>query len=95
MIVDVPASFTLDELLAHLRAEEPETAAGYYSAAEWAGRFGVGLKRMRDILGQAKAQGKLLCRQALRERIDGTMGRLPVYAFDLSDGEQGPQGEGP
>lgn len=96
MIINVPANFTLDELLAHLRAEaEPGQAEGYCSTADWARRFDVSEKRMRDILGEAKAQGKLLCRQVRRERLDGSAGRLPVYAFDLSEGEPGPQGEEP
>lgn len=93
MIVNVPPSFTLDELLAHLRAEEPELAEGYYSAAEWASRFDVSLKRMRDVLREAKAQGKLLCKRTLRERVDGTRGMVPLYAFDLTDGDA--PGEGP
>lgn len=85
MIVNVPASFTLDELLAHLRQEEPERAEGYYSAQEWADHFGVSARRMLNVLREAKAAGKLRIKMMRRERVDNSIGRTPAYAFDLSD----------
>ena len=39
----VPADFTLDELLAHLRDEDRESPPGYLTAREWADRFGISL----------------------------------------------------
>ena len=83
MVVEVPASFTLDELLAQLRSEPEENAQGYKTMAEWAGYFGVAPTRMDRILNQASHQGKLLCKRISRPRRDGVMTPVPVYAFSL------------
>ena len=85
MIQQVPATFSLDELLSYLR-EEAHTD-GYMTAREWAAHFGVSDRRMRDLLAGAKKAGRLLCGSASRERLDGRYTPVPVYAFDLGERE--------
>lgn len=87
MIKEVPASFTLDELLVYLREEREEVAAGYRTSREWAAHFGIHPDVMRVILYQAKVAGVLLCQRDSRERIDGVRTKVPVYAFDVAQGE--------
>lgn len=80
--MEVPADFSLDELLAYLR-QEPERAEGYYSTAEWAERFGVGNKRMLMLLRQAREAGILKVSREFRMSIDGVERPTPVYRFEL------------
>lgn len=84
--IDIPADFTLDELLAYLRSEA-EDRDGFHTAREWAERFEVSIKRMRAILREAKEAGKLLRDVSKRERLDGQMQLVPVYRFILDEGE--------
>jgi hypothetical protein len=85
MIQQVPATFSLDELLSYLREEEH--TEGYRTAQEWAAHFEVNVRRMRELLGEAKKAGLLQCNMANRERLDGRYTPVPVYAFDLGERE--------
>lgn len=89
MIKQVTAGFTLNELLTYLRAERTSEAAGYRTAREWAEHFGIATAAMTKILREAKAQGVLSCQHGYRERLDGVMSPVPMYAFDLGEGEEG------
>ena len=81
MIKTIPASFTLNDLLAHLRTEEsPE---GFYTLAEWREHLELGEPRIRMLMKQAKKAGLLQISKAPRERLDGVMTPVPVYRFDL------------
>lgn len=83
MIKTVSAGFTLDELLAHLRASEEALAEGFYTSREWAEHFGVYTETMMGLLREAKTAGRLRVAKAPRERVDGVMQLVSVYAFDL------------
>jgi hypothetical protein len=82
--IHVPADFTLDQLLAHLRGE-PDVD-GFFTAREWAERFDVSIQKMRLILSEAKQVGKLRMEEVWRERLDGRMTRIMGYTFVLDDG---------
>jgi hypothetical protein len=85
MIKTIPASFTLDQLLAHLREEEsPE---GFFTLKEWAVHFECSNLKMRDLLVEAKAAGVLDLMRVPRERLDGVMTPVPGYRFDVEDDE--------
>ena len=88
MIKTIPASFTLNDLMAHLREEE--TPEGFFTSAEWAAHLGVNELRMRELLKEAKTAGLLEVSRAPRERLDGVMTPVPVYRFDVEvEGDQG------
>lgn len=89
MIKQVAAGFTLDALLAHLRSQPATEPDGYRTAKEWAEHFELTVPAMMAILREAKGAGVLLCRRVYRERLDGVMSPVPVYAFDLGEGEEG------
>jgi len=81
MIKTIPASFTLNDLMAHLREEEsPE---GFFTCGEWAAHLGVNELRMRGLMKEAKTAGMLEVARAPRERLDGVMTPIPVYRFDV------------
>ena len=82
----IPAAFTLDELLAHLRADA-QGPEGYLTRREWAARFGIPQRRMLHLLRQADQAGILRKARAERERIDGQIGISPVYSFAMDEQE--------
>jgi len=83
MNTHVPADFTLDELLAHLRDGDQEEAPGYKTSGEWADELEVPRSRMLAILKEAQDAGILLVSKGVRARIDGVEQRTAVYAFEL------------
>lgn len=81
MIKTIPASFTLNDLMAHLREEA--SLEGFYTSSEWAAHLGVTGARMNQLLKEAKAAGILQVSKAPRERLDGVISPSPVYRFDV------------
>ena len=83
MIVPVPASFTLNELLGYLEAQKDkgEPVEGYMTSREWARQFGVTETRIMNLLYEAKAAGILLVSKAERPSVDDMVRKVPVYAF--------------
>lgn len=84
MIKRVPATFTLDELLAHLRDDE-QAPDGYWTAQEWADHFGLSAGTMRKLIREADERGVLKRSLAPRQRIDLRFVRQTVYKFDGFD----------
>ena len=84
MIKTIPASFTLNDLLAHLR--ETEGPEDFFTLAEWRAHLGLTEQRMRTLMKDAKAAGLLEISKARRERLDGVMTPVPVYRFNLETG---------
>ncbi len=83
MIKTIAASFTLNELMAHLRDEEsPE---GFFTLLEWAEHLGVIPERMRKLMVEAKRAGLLETTRMRRERLDGFMTLVPGYRFSIAD----------
>lgn len=83
MIRQVSASFTLDELLAHLRSSDEALAEGFYTSREYAEHFNLSHETMMGLLQEAKRAGRLRVAKARRERIDGVGQLVAVYAFEL------------
>lgn len=77
-------TFTLDELLAHLR-EEPEPPEGYLTTVEWAQRFEIPKYRMQELLREAFEADILLRNEVYQERYDGQRQLVKVYSFRLED----------
>jgi hypothetical protein len=93
MIKEVPANFTLDELLAYLR-QEVEEPDDYCTFREWKAKFGVGERKLHELMREAKEAGILHMRHVTRERLDGHRVRVPAYAFDLRERDTaGTEGE--
>ena len=91
MIKTIPAGFTLDDLMAHLREEEsPE---GFYTLKEWAGHFECSHAKILKLLQEAKAMGVLQIVRLPRERLDGVMTLVPGYRFDVEEGDEDVQAE--
>lgn len=88
--IQVPAGFTLDELLAFLQRRGPGEADGYKTSAEWAEYFGISKERISHILQQAKARKILEHTKAYRERVDDVMTPLTVYRFTLDGSHSDP-----
>ena len=84
MMKQIPASFTLNDLLAHLR--ETEGHEDFFTLAEWATHLGVREHRMRKLMKEAKEAGLLDITKAPRERLDGVMTPVPVYRFNVEIG---------
>jgi DNA-binding FadR family transcriptional regulator len=82
MIKDIPPEFTLQELMAFIEGEQAEVAEGYHTSREWAEHFGVGVRRMREILREARAKD-LLDVMSTRGVSDltGRAHKTWVYAF--------------
>lgn len=85
MIKRVAATFTLDQLRAHLATEEQEVKEGFRTSKEWAEHFGVGRQKMRQLLNEAKAAGIVRVSGHRRETLDGRFFRVPVYAFEIDE----------
>ena len=86
MITTIPASFTLDELMAHLREEEsPE---GFFTLSEWAEHLGCPPLKMRKLMIEAKNMGVLEVTRLMRERLDGVVTQVPGYRFDVEGGDE-------
>ncbi len=85
MNVKVPASFTLDQLMAHLRIETAcgKPSSGFYTTRQWAKQFGIGVNRMRVLMSEAKESGALKMEMIRRERLDGKPCLVAAYAFDV------------
>lgn len=93
MRVDVPANFTLQELVAHLREEGQRDLSEYHTVREWTEILGVGLgrweTRMRELIREGLDRGIVERARTSREAIDGTLRPTTVYAFRLKeDGER-------
>lgn len=84
MIKTIPARFTLNDLLAHLR--ETEGPEDFFTLVEWRAHLGLTEMRMRSLMKDAKAAGLLDVSRARRERLDGVMTPVPVYRFNLETG---------
>lgn len=91
--IQVPAGFTLDELLSFLQQRGPGEADGYRTSREWADYFGISEARIGKILIQAKARGLLKHTRAYRQRIDGIMTPVSVYQLTI-DSHSNPAGPG-
>ena len=92
MILQVPASFSLNDLLVHLR--EDADLEGFYTTREWAEHFGISEERMRAMIQEATARNLVQCSRDKRERIDGVMVLTPVYRFTLDEAaESGETGD--
>jgi hypothetical protein len=83
--VNVPAPFTLDELLSQLRSGETKDLSEYRTAEEWGAALGVPKSRMSDLLNKASKAGLLRHDKAKRRAIDGSWRWSNVYAFDLQE----------
>jgi hypothetical protein len=85
MNLKVPASFTLDQLVAHLQGEAPggQPSQGFYTVSQWAEQFGIGAKRIREFIAEAKRVGAVKLETVRHERIDGKPCFVTAYAFDL------------
>ncbi len=84
---EVPADFTLDQLLAYLGQQEEEVARGYRTREEWAEYFGISPHQMLRIIHEARTVGILLVTKDWRFRVNGTRQRQPVYSFELERDE--------
>ena len=81
MIKTIPASFTLNDLMAHLREEEsPE---GFFTLKEWADHLECPKLKMGQLMVEAKEVGALEVTRLMRERLDGVMTQVPGYRFNV------------
>lgn len=83
MQFEVKATFTLNDLLAHLRGSTE--MQGAYTSGEWAEHFGICKPKMMRLLHEAKAAGALEVGRADRESLDGLVRPMAVYRFVLED----------
>ena len=91
MIKTIPASFTLDDLMAHLREEEsPE---GFFTLKEWAEHFECTDMKILKLMHEARAMGVLEITRLKRERLDGVMTRVPGYRFDVEESDEDVQAQ--
>ena len=91
MIKSIPASFTLNDLMAYLRdGESPE---GFYTPTEWADHFECPRRQMLELLHEAKDAGVLEISRVQRERLDGIMTPVPGYRFDVEGGDENVQAD--
>jgi len=87
MEIHIPADFTLAELQAFIEGEKTEAVKGYYTAAEWAEHFGIHVRKMHEILKQAKKLKRLHMIRVRRLALDDKMCSVPAYALIKKDDE--------
>lgn len=89
MIKTIPATFTLNDLMAYLREEEsPE---GFFTLKEWADHFECADQKILRLMQEAKSMGVLQVTRLARERLDGVMTRVPGYRFDVEGSDENVQ----
>lgn len=80
--IHVPADFTLDELVEFIEGGVGDNVPdGYMSCKELAAHFNVGVRKMREILQQARDAGRLEVAYKMASALDGKPYKVPIYAF--------------
>jgi hypothetical protein len=82
MRIDIPADFTVEQLLGLIQ-EQPEKLDGFYSTREWAKFWGFGVHRTCRIIERAIELGMVERSVIYRENISGISCPRTVFKITL------------